>query len=153
LSHIKALQYALDHPEWKTVLIVEDDFTFHSDQTDEIIKAIDDLCHYAPFDACQLSYNPTGIFSDTNLPHIKKIVRAGTTSSYLITRSYIPTLLQNVIESSNDMQLRGTHHENCIDVHWNYLQLHGNWYCPSPAIGYQYDNYSDIAQCHTAYRC
>ena len=35
LSHIKALQYALDHPEWKTVLILEDDFTFRSDNTDE----------------------------------------------------------------------------------------------------------------------
>jgi glycosyl transferase family 25 len=153
LSHIKALQYALDHPEWKTVLVVEDDFTFCSDQSNEIIKAIDELCHYSEFDVCQLAYNPTGVFTDTTHPHIKKIIRAGTTSSYLITRTYLPILLQNVIESSNNMQARGKHHENCIDVHWNQLQLHGKWYCPSPAIGYQYDNYSDIEQRHTSYGC
>jgi len=153
LSHIKALQYALEHPEWKTILVLEDDFTFHSNQTDEIIKAIDELCHYAPFDICQLSYNPTGVFTDTNVPHIKKIVRAGTTSSYLITRAYLPVLLQNVIESSSDMNKNGKCHQNCIDVYWNLLQHHDNWYCPFPAIGYQYDNYSDIEQCHTAYGC
>jgi glycosyl transferase family 25 len=153
LSHIKALQYALDHPEWKTILVLEDDFTFHSDQTDKIIKEIDELCHYAPFDICQLSYNPTGIFADTNLPHIKKIVRSGTASSYLITKAYLPVLLQNFIESSNDMQIRGRHHENCLDVHWYILQHHGNWYCSSPAIGYQYANYSDNEQCYTEYGC
>ena len=153
LSHIKALQYALDHSEWKTILILEDDFTFHSDQSNEIIKAIDDLCHYSEFDVCQLSYNPTGVFTDTTYPHIKKIIRSGTTSSYLITKAYIPTLIQNVIESSTDMQIRGKYHINCIDIHWNLLQPLGNWYCPSPAIGYQYDNYSDIEQRHTAYGC
>ena len=33
LSHIKALEYALEH-EWKTVLIVEDDFTFKCDSNE-----------------------------------------------------------------------------------------------------------------------
>jgi len=153
LSHIKALEFALKHSEWNTVLVLEDDFTFHSEKTDEIIKSIDELCNYSTFDCCQLSYNPTGQFSDTHHPHIKKIIRAGTTSSYLIRRNYIPKLLQNINESSGDMMLRGKYHENCIDVHWNILQANDHWICPFPAIGYQYDNYSDIECRHTAYGC
>jgi len=153
LSHIKALQYALDHPEWKLVLILEDDFTFRSNQTDEIIKAIDELCHYSEFDVCQLSYNLNGTFQDTTVPHIKKIMRAQTASSYLITRAYLPILLQNAIESSTDMQLHGKRHENCWDIHWNLLQPRGNWYCPFPALGHQYDNYSDIEHYHASYGC
>jgi GR25 family glycosyltransferase involved in LPS biosynthesis len=152
LSHIKALQYALEHPEWNTVLILEDDFTFHSNQSDEIVKAIDVLCHFA-FDVCQLSYNPNGEFLDTTHPHIKKIMRAQTSSSYLITRAYLPTLIQNMTESSLDMHIRGRHHINCLDIYWNPLQRRDHWVCPFPAIGYQYDNYSDIEQHHTAYGC
>ena len=153
LSHVKALQYALDHPEWKTVLILEDDFTFRSNNSDEIIKAIDELSHNVTFDVCQLSYNPSGAFTDTHYSNIKKIVHAMTSSSYLITQTYIPTLLQNVIESSSDMKINGKQHRNCIDVYWNTLQHHGNWYCPFPAIGYQYDNYSDIEKSHVSYGC
>ena len=148
LSHIKALQYALEHPEWNTVLILEDDFTFHSNQSDEIVKIIDALCHSA-FDVCQLSYNPNGEFVDTTHPHSKKIIRAQTSSSYLITRAYLPTLIQNITESSTDMQIRGRHHVNCLDIYWNRLQRRDHWVCPFPAIGYQYDNYSDIEQHHT----
>jgi glycosyl transferase family 25 len=153
LSHIKALQYALEHPEWNMILVLEDDFTFQSEHSDEIVKAIDELCEHSAFDVCQLSYNPIGEFVDTTHPTIKKIARAQTSSSYLITRSYIPTLIENVIESSNDMKARGKLHVNCIDIHWTTLQVRDHWICPYPAIGYQYDNYSDIEKCHTAYGC
>ena len=155
LSHIKALHYALEHPEWKTVLILEDDFTFYSNHTDEIVKAIDELCNHSAFDVCQLSYNPIGKFVDTTPPHlhIKKIIKAQTSSGYIITRTYIPTLLQNIIESSNDMQARGRYHSNCLDIYCGCLQSRDNWLCTIPAIGYQYANYSDIEQGYRAYGC
>jgi len=155
LSHIKALQYALDHPEWNTVLILEDDFTFHSNHTDEIVKAIDELYNHSEFDVCQLSYNPIGKFVDTTPPHmhIKKIIQALTSSGYFITKTYIPTLIQNLIESSNDMQTKGRCHSNCLDVYWCSLQSRDNWFCTFPTIGYQYNNYSDIEKCYTSYGC
>jgi GR25 family glycosyltransferase involved in LPS biosynthesis len=155
LSHIKALQYALDHPEWRTVLILEDDFTFYLNHTDEIVKAVDELCNHSVFDVCQLSYNPIGKFVDTTPPHmhIKKIMQAQTSSGYIITKTYIPTLLQNLIESSNDMQKIGRRHSNCLDIYWFSLQSRDNWFCIFPAIGYQYNNYSDIEKCYTSYGC
>ena len=155
LSHIKALQYALEHPEWNTILIVEDDFTFRSNDSSEIMKSIDELCNHSTFDVCQLSYNPIGKFVDTTPPHlhIKKIVQAQTSSGYLITKIYIPTLIQNLIESSNDMQARGRYHNNCLDIYWGSLQVRDNWFCTFPAIGYQYNNYSDIEKCYTSYGC
>jgi glycosyl transferase family 25 len=155
LSHIKALQYALDHPEWDNVLIVEDDFTFHSNDTNEIVKMIDELYNHSAFDVCQLSYNPVGKFVDTAPPHlqIKKIIQAHTSAGYIITRAYIPTLIQNITESSNNIQAHGRHHNNCYDVYWSSLQSRDNWACIFPAIGYQYGNYSDIEKGYREYKC
>jgi hypothetical protein len=52
-----------------------------------------------------------------------------------------------------DMERFGKRHENCIDIHWTKLQPIGQWYCIFPAIGYQYDNYSDIEHRFTSYDC
>jgi len=153
LSHVKALQYALDHPEWNNVLVLEDDFTFHSTNTSEIVKSIDELCNHSTFDVCLLSYNPDGEFVDTTHPHIKKIMRTQTTASYLITKAYIPTLLQNMTESSTDMEKYGPRHTNCIDVHWSLLQSRDHWFCTFPAIGYQYGSYSDVQMRYMLYGC
>jgi glycosyl transferase family 25 len=155
LSHIKALQYVLEHPEWKNVIVLEDDFTFHSSDTSEIVKSIDELCNHSAFDVCQLSYNPIGKFVDTIQPHprIKKIVKAQTSAGYLITKTYIPTLIQNLIESSNVMRTKGKCSSNCLDVYRGSLQSRDNWLCTFPAIGYQYANYSDIEQGYRAYKC
>jgi len=56
-------------------------------------------------------------------------------------------------ESTTDMIIRGKTHENCVDIHWTTLQPHGHWYALFPAIGYQYDNYSDIEKRVTQYGC
>jgi hypothetical protein len=52
-----------------------------------------------------------------------------------------------------DMERFGKRHENCIDIHWTILQPSGHWYGIFPAIGYQYDNYSDIENRVTSYGC
>ena len=155
LSHIKALQYAMDHPEWSTVLILEDDFTFKTDNTAWLNYVISKLLHHSPnVDMGLLSYNHAyfkGV--PTMNPNIQKVMFSQTTSSYIIRRHYIPTLLQNFKEAMYDMERNGRHGENCIDIHWTRLQPMGNWYAIVPAIGYQYENFSDIEQCVTAYHC
>lgn len=153
LSHIKLLEFILEHPEWKTVLVLEDDFTFKSNNSNEIsyyIKKI--LENNLNFDMGLLSYNQLKS-EDTNDSSIKKVLYAQTTSSYLVKRDYIPTLLNNFRESMGDMERNGKRHENCLDIHWTRLQPSGNWYAVYPAIGYQYDNYSDIENKICAYGC
>lgn len=152
LSHIKALTEAFSHPEWNTVLVLEDDFTFRSLDIDRQIKKL--FIHQPSFDIGLLSYNPEFVkYEDTDIPSIKKILYSQTTSSYLIRRHYIPTLLQNMKGATYDMERFGKRHENCIDIHWTKLQPSGYWYAIVPALGYQYDNYSDIEYRITSYSC
>jgi GR25 family glycosyltransferase involved in LPS biosynthesis len=154
LSHIKALTEAYSHSEWKTVLILEDDFTFRYNSSEINASIHQLLTSQSFFDIGLLSYNPNYIkYSDTTIPSIKKVLFSQTTSSYIIKRHYIPVLLQNMKEATYDMERFGKRHDNCIDIYWTKLQPNGDWYALFPAIGYQYDNYSDIEGRITAYGC
>jgi GR25 family glycosyltransferase involved in LPS biosynthesis len=154
LSHIKALTEAFSHPEWNTVLVLEDDFTFHSDYSEINDKIKHLITSHRFFDIGLLSYNSDYIkYTDTTFPSIKKVVYSQTTSSYIIRRHYIPTLVQNMKGAMYDMERFGKRHENCIDIHWTRLQPNGRWYAIFPAIGYQYENYSDIENRVTSYGC
>jgi len=150
LSHITALRYAISHPEWKTILILEDDFTFRTHHINDSLQSLLSL----PFDVGLLSYNTEYIkYEDTIHHSIKKVIYSQTTSSYLICSHYLPTLLQNMLEATYDMERYGKTHENCIDIYWTRLQPGDRWLALFPAIGYQYDNYSDIEQRVTSYGC
>ena len=152
LSHIKTLEYILEHPEWKTVLILEDDFTFKSTTIEKIINEL--FLTFPYMDVGLLSYNHTELkCTDTIHPLFKKITYSQTTSSYIIRQSYVPKLLQNMKESTEDIKKNGKRHENCIDIYWTKLQPEANWIAVYPAIGYQYDNYSDIENRITTYGC
>jgi hypothetical protein len=134
---------------------LEDDFTFTSQSREEIDRHISNLVTHCPnFDVGLLSYNHLYIqYVHTLNESIKKVLFSQTTSSYLIRRSYLPTLLQNMKESMYDMERNGKTEENCVDIYWTRLQPVANWYALCPAIGYQYDNYSDIEGRYTNYGC
>ena len=153
LSHIKALEYAMAHPEWKTILILEDDFTFHGEDTASLSTALHTLLTFPKMEIGLLSYNHSVLRYEDTSPSIKRVLYSQTTSSYCIRSSYVPTLLQNMRESTMDMIIRGKTHENCVDIYWTSLQPRGHWYALFPAIGYQYDNYSDIEKRVTQYGC
>lgn len=154
-SHIKALEYAFEHPEWNTILILEDDFTFKSDFPVEVQTSIDVLLTYCDnYDVALLSFNHNHIkYKNTNFPFMKKVIYSQTTSSYIIKRNYIQTLITNMKEGVNDMIKNGKNHQNAVDIYWTKLMPLGKWYTIFPAIGYQYENYSDIEKCVTNYKC
>lgn len=153
LSHIKLLEFVQSNPEWKTVLVVEDDFTFKSSDPTEICHFLRKLLESnSDIEVGLLSYNELR-HRDTDDPFVKRVLFAQTTSSYLVKKEYIPTLLTNFRESMSDMERNGKRHENCLDIHWTKLQAINNWYALYPAIGYQYDNYSDIENKHCTYGC
>lgn len=155
LSHIKCLNFILEHENWKKVLILEDDFTFRSNNFDEINKDIETLVlHNNLMDVGLLSFNYRNFKStDTENEKIKKVFYSQTTSSYIINRDYIPKLMGNFKEAMAHMIRNGKYPVNCIDIHWTVLQPKDNWFAIYPAIGYQYDNYSDIEERFTAYNC
>lgn len=155
LSHIKALEYILQHSEWNTILVLEDDFTFKSSNSNEILNDIDILTKNAQnFDICLLSSNQVYLkYEDTNNFRIKKVLFSQTSASYIIKRNYIKILLNNFKEALNSMESNGVQHSNCLDQYWASLQTKDNWYLIYPPIGYQYENYSDIEHRVTNYKC
>jgi len=155
LSHIKALEYALQNNEWKYILILEDDFTFKSSNKSEINNDLDILFKNSKnMDIGLLSSNlKHSSLSDTEHFRVKKVEFSQTSSAYIIKKEYIPILLNNFKEAILDMEKNGVKHENCIDQHWAELQREGNWYLIYPPIGYQYDNYSDIEKKFVSYNC
>jgi GR25 family glycosyltransferase involved in LPS biosynthesis len=154
LSHIKALEMALEHSEWRTIMILEDDFTFRSHQTNEILENINCLLK-SNFDVALLAYNDyyKFLFNQIDNSKLIKILRAQTTSGYIIKRQYIQTLINKYQEAVNDMTTNGVKHENHIDQYWTQLQSRDNWQAIYPAIGFQYSNYSDIEEKYTQYNC
>jgi glycosyl transferase family 25 len=155
-SHIKALEYALAHNEWENILIVEDDFTFKSDNPVEIQATVDLFLKDCgdDIDVGLLSHHHTHIkFNDTHSPIVKRFNYSQTTSSYIIKKHYIPILLQNFTESMTDMERHGLKHENSLDIHWTQLMKKDVWYGIYPAIGYQCEGHSDIQNGIVNYRC
>lgn len=153
LSHIHALKMILNNLNWNTVMILEDDFTFRSNDSNEIQKDLNILLE-SKFDVALLAYNNyyKFLFTPLNSKFIK-IHRAQTASGYIIRRPYVQTLLNNYQEAVDDMIKNGIKHENCIDQYWTQLQICDNWIAIYPAMGYQYPTYSDIEEKYTTYNC
>jgi len=154
-SHIKAVKYAFDHPEWNTVLILEDDFTFESDSSNEIQMKLDlFLSSCNEYDVALLSFNHNKLdYNDTDILYKKKVLYSQTASSYIIKRHYLRTLLDNMMEGLYDMVKNGKKFENAIDIYWTRLMPLDKWYTIYPALGYQYANYSDIEKRCVYYGC
>ena len=76
LSHIKALEFALEHPEWKNILILEDDFTFKLDDSTSILNDIGTAMNLnIIFNMMLLSYGTSNIkYLDTQFNNIKQII-------------------------------------------------------------------------------
>ena len=71
-SHKKAVEYVIAHPEWNRVLILEDDFTFHSNTSREILDAISTICSVTPpFDVALLSHNHTNLQNRNSILDIR----------------------------------------------------------------------------------
>jgi GR25 family glycosyltransferase involved in LPS biosynthesis len=155
MSHLKTLNYILEHENWNNCLILEDDFTFKSDNIEENNNLINTFFKDFPdYECCVLSYNPWNArFENTHIDNIKKTHYSQTTSSYLINRKFIPKLISNFKESILDLITNGNKCYNCLDIHWTHLQPSSNWYMFVPAIGFQIDSYSDIERKFVAYRC
>lgn len=143
LSHIKALTEFINSPH-NNCIIFEDDFEFIKTK-DEITTAFNELFeNNIEFDICMLSANEIDTIP-TKYPFINKVNSAQTTSGYMVSRKFAPTLLQNFIEGATLLEQQ---YENqpiyAVDQYWKQLQPTNNWYLFQPKLGKQRDSYSDI---------
>jgi GR25 family glycosyltransferase involved in LPS biosynthesis len=156
LSHIKALEAFEANPEWKTCIIFEDDFTFRSSSISENNLQLSTFFKEFPsWDILSLSFNPKTFKSEpTHIHHIVKLIETWTASGYCLTKAFLPKIKQNFIESATFLNNSGTiSHDYALDVYWNRLHPKVNWYAITPAIGYQYANYSNINHVFADHNC
>jgi GR25 family glycosyltransferase involved in LPS biosynthesis len=154
-SHILAVETFLANPDWNTCIIFEDDFTFHNQDISHNQQMLREcITQFPAWDVFLFASSKWGkSFSNTQVPHIKKVVESQTASGYVITRTFASSLLENFREGIE--KLTETHDEPlyAIDQYWKKLQPSHNWYTTVPALGYQYANYSNILLKDMDYGC
>jgi hypothetical protein len=150
-SHIQCLQMFLES-HYRNCLIMEDDFHFIVSPHD-IQNAFEELDrHHVTYDVCMLSGN---VFEEypSEYSFLNTIVKASTTSGYLVSRDFAPQLLQNYKEGCQKLEDSYNHstnplvpydHYSAIDQYWMKLQAISNWYIFNPKLGTQRESHSDI---------
>jgi GR25 family glycosyltransferase involved in LPS biosynthesis len=138
MSHIKAIKYIMEHPEWNNCLIVEDDFTFNTYSSYEINEPIKSFFRDFPsFDICLLSHNIMTLrYSHTNNENIKKVFCSEISSSYILNKGFLEKLLVNYKDAVLNMITNGKNPENSIGAYWAKLQPSSNWFTIFPSLGY-----------------
>ena len=141
-SHINTLKTFIESGK-NRCLILEDDFVFSKSNSD--IRNILENIKSLKFDVLMLSGNVHGSKNVESNKYIKRVLDAQTTSGYIVTREFAPTLLSNF---EDGLALFRQHSDRgwqyALDMFWKRLQPTSEWYITNPAIGKQSESYSDI---------
>jgi glycosyl transferase, family 25 len=167
MSHIKCLKLVEEHPEWRTIMIMEDDFTFRGKKPTDFTKGL--AAFFKEYNSCEPTASTVGneawdIFlpsynhwnariEDTDDDRFKRVRYSQTTSSYIFQRHYIGRLMANFRESAANLLRYGKQPAHCLDINWTKLQVEDKWFLIVPSLGYQYDNHSDIEGRVVRYGC
>ena len=163
MSHIKCLKLVEEHPEWQTVMIMEDDYTFRGKKTTDFTRPLNAFFQVYPlgadadagtWDVFLPSYNHWNArIEDTADDRFKRVRYSQTTSSYVFQRRYLERLKTNFRESATNLLRHGKQPAHCLDINWTKLQQEDKWFLIIPSLGYQYDNHSDIEGRVVRYGC
>jgi len=127
LSHCKALELALSHPEWTRILIIEDDIKFKDSPWTETEDA---LKNTNP-DVLMLSRGNCEVQTPTHpsSKNLHRVIFSCVAAAYIVDRNYIPKLLKNIRESIEAFTKPGGNiFEHPHDVYWYSIQKTDNWY-------------------------
>ena len=139
-SHIKTLKTFINSGLDRCI-IFEDDFEWIGSPDKAFANFFD---AEVPYDVCMLS-GSYGSFEKTQWPFLYKIENAQTTSGYMVSREFAPTLLQNFEEGLRLLeQPEYDHTKYAIDQYWKKLQPQSKWYIFNPKLGKQTSSVSDI---------
>ena len=148
MSHIKALELMIKHPEWKKCAIFEDDFTFSPNAS----TGLNALISCTEFDVLLLAVG-TMAYDEIGNPHIIRVLSSQTASGYIVHRNYLEVLLENFYTGFNLLLWGARPGDACVDMYWKRLMPDSRWYTTRNQIGYQYANFSDIEKGFRDYGC
>lgn len=146
MSHITALNKALQDNKGENILICEDDL--HIKDMGYCNKMLDLLFqNIQDWDVVMLGQNTiesvdTGLTTESS--KITRILNSQTASGYLIKHKYIPRLLK-IYENDMMNYLRtGEWGNYYVDQSWKVLQPKDKWYSFTPTVAVQRPSFSDI---------
>ena len=156
-SHIKALEYALDH-KWQRVLILEDDFSFDVARERMLFMIFEFLDTTAAWDVLMFTAGWKEYTLKTNLSFVKRLKYGTTTAGYLVNgiesmnalRDNFKTsealltseVLEHVKKHPRGERLYQT--ANALDMYWRDFQAKHNFFITEPMIGRQNASPSSI---------
>lgn len=150
-SHLAVLKLAKEQ-RWKSVLIIEDDFTFLVTR-EEFEKEMEQLQkREIDYDVCMLAYQLMES-EDLNCDFLTRVLSAQTASAYIVREHYYDTLIQCYEEALPRLIQTGEHWNYANDQCWKMLQKRDNWVCTKTRIGKQRPGYSDNSNAYTDYEC
>lgn len=146
MSHIKALELMIKHPEWERCAIFEDDFTFSPNAA----IGLDALLSLTDFEVLLLGVGIMA-YHEIGDPLIIRVLASQTASGYIVHRNYARVLLEN-FRAGFELLLCGARPgEACVDMYWKRLMPEGRWYTARDRVGFQYANHSDIEKVFVDY--
>jgi GR25 family glycosyltransferase involved in LPS biosynthesis len=148
MSHVKTMETFLQS-DYEHCIVFEDDFEFVHDANfikNAFRQFFDSNVDY---DVCMISANE--IYTDkTQYPFLKKVSAAQTTSGFMVSKKFAPTLLDNfktgleLLQENYDGVAGDKGRPYCVDQYWQKLQPVSNWFIFEPKLGKQQDGKSDI---------
>jgi len=142
-SHIAALEMAIHH-NWKNVLIMEDDATWSN--YEKGYSLLEKLAS-KPYDVITLG----NIRTDYD-PNTYKLKEGQTTTAYLVSQHYYPTLLKNFKDGFAMLESTRDEAKYCLDQYWKVLQKTDNWFVVHPSLCIQRKGISSICGTEVNYR-
>lgn len=143
-SHIEVLKIAKER-EYKRILIFEDDFQFiiPKEEFYHYMQKIEDV----DFDVCMLSYHLYQYNELPEMPFLKKVIEAETSSGYIINQHYYDKLINQISPAIPLLEQTNYHWLYSFDIVWKELQKIDKWVCFNPKIGIQRANsFSDCSK-------
>jgi glycosyl transferase, family 25 len=155
-SHAYALSRFLYESDAPFCWIVEDDFQIKNRERLADLPAV--LLAHEEWDVMLLASNVPYAVSGTTFAGVYRVHNAQTTSSYLVTRRYAPTLIKLFYDSAERMstsalvvEKTAQKHFYAVDMAWKNLQISDRFFAFIPQLSHQMDSYSDVEQKDVSY--
>lgn len=149
LTHAYALSKFLFETDAPYCLILEDDFEIKNPTT--FIEDLRPIILKKDFWDVLLLASNAALGFKTEFPNVYKAINSQTTSAYLVTRAYAPTLIKVFNESANFLSQNFLQLENnvakhfyALDMLWKQNQQYDKFMAFIPQIIHQRESYSDV---------
>jgi GR25 family glycosyltransferase involved in LPS biosynthesis len=157
MSHIKTMELFIESG-YENCIIFEDDFEF-TQNNDEVMTLIKKLFENdSDFDVCMLSGWEFELKPIPEKDYIKQVIYALTTSGYIVSKKFAPTLLDNYKKGCDILAKKfeenpdyPSEYKYEIDRYWTKLQPDNKWYLFQPKVGKQRTSYSNIRERNMEY--